>query len=197
MKGLPKGSALTAIFDSCTSGTLLGNVPSIRTRCSLPLIPRKTSVTISATMYIDRGLTRENVQVLPCKTTSVSLHRTSLTRLLTPSTVRKDGEYARSGPQGRRCSIYLRRGSRDMNNFLGLDRYAIRTMDERATTVLEPSANDLDYHRGQRHMSSELPSECDGWCRTTVSGTALEYPDMVSWYFNHSPTPWYLPSRFS
>lgn len=29
VKPLPKGSALTAIFDSCTSGTLLGNAPSV------------------------------------------------------------------------------------------------------------------------------------------------------------------------
>ena len=74
MKGLPRGSALTAIFDSCTSGTLLGNVSSTHTTHPLLLIPRKTSSTTSATTCTGLGSTREVVGATLFETTSVCRH---------------------------------------------------------------------------------------------------------------------------
>ena len=79
MRGLPRGSALTAIFDSCTSGTLLGNVSHMHTHYPLLLIPRKTSTIISVITYIDHGSTRETVRAAPSEVTLVRRHRVSIT----------------------------------------------------------------------------------------------------------------------
>ena len=86
VKPLPKGSALTAIFDSCTSGTLLGNVPSMHTRCPLSLTPGKTLTITSAITSIGRGSTREDVKAIPFETALVGCHPTCIiARRLTPS----------------------------------------------------------------------------------------------------------------
>jgi hypothetical protein len=77
---LPSGSSLTVIFDSPNSGTLLGNASSIHFRRPLFLTPRKTSTIISATTYIARGSSRENVGAEPSETMSVSCHRAFITR---------------------------------------------------------------------------------------------------------------------
>ena len=76
---LPPGSSLTAIFDSCNSDTLLGNVSSIHVRSPLFLTPRKTSAIIGATPYIARGLTREDVGAEASETMLVSRHCVSFT----------------------------------------------------------------------------------------------------------------------
>ena len=81
---LPKGSALTAIFDSCNSGTLLGNIPSTPL-CPLSLTPGKILTIIGATMCIGHGSTGESEGAKSFKTASVRRHRTSMTAYhLTP-----------------------------------------------------------------------------------------------------------------
>ena len=87
---------------------------------------------------------------------------------------------------------YPRKGSREAKNrSFSLNCCAIRTTDE-DPTVLGPPVNDLDRHYGQRCTSPERQFPCDGWCRTTMSGTTLEYPNVVSQHFNHPLTPSYL-----
>ena len=54
VKCLPKDAALTAVFDSCHSGTLLGDVPPIGISSLLSLIPRQTLYITSATVCITR-----------------------------------------------------------------------------------------------------------------------------------------------
>jgi hypothetical protein len=76
---LPPGASLTAIFDSCNSGTLLGNISSIHSHHPLLLTPRKISTIVSATTYIARGSTRENLGAEPSEKTSVSRHHASIT----------------------------------------------------------------------------------------------------------------------
>ena len=60
--GLPKDSSLTAIFDSCHSGTLLGIVSSKRIPYPLSLMLGKTSTITGATMYTGLGSTRVIVE---------------------------------------------------------------------------------------------------------------------------------------
>ena len=54
VKCLPKDTALTAVFNSCHSGTLLGDVPPIGISSLLSLIPRQTLYITSATVCITR-----------------------------------------------------------------------------------------------------------------------------------------------
>ena len=79
MRPLPKGSSLTAIFDSCNSGTLLGNVSCTHICHPLLLISRKTSSITGATMYIGLGSTREVVGATPFETASVRRYHAPLT----------------------------------------------------------------------------------------------------------------------
>jgi len=82
---LPKGSALTAIFDSCNSGTLLGNGSST-SLYSQPFTLGKISAIIGAITCIGHGSTRESVGVKPSKTASARQHRTfNVVYHLTPS----------------------------------------------------------------------------------------------------------------
>ena len=66
VKPLPNGSALTAIFDSCNSGTLLGKIFAF-SPCPLPLTSGKTLVIIGAIMSICHGSTRESGGAKPSK----------------------------------------------------------------------------------------------------------------------------------
>ena len=74
---LPKGSALTAIFDSCNSGTLLGNISSTHL-CPLSLTPGKILTIIGATTCIGHGSTREGEGATPSKAASVRRHHISI-----------------------------------------------------------------------------------------------------------------------
>lgn len=76
---LPKGSALTAIFDSCTSATLLGKIP-VHSHRPQPLMLRKTSDIISATACIDPGSIEEVGEATPVKTVLVRQHCMPLVR---------------------------------------------------------------------------------------------------------------------
>ena len=78
VKGLPKGSSLTAIFDSCHSGTLLGNVSSTHIHYPLLLMLRKTSTITNATMYTGLGSTGVVVGATPSETTLVRRHHAPL-----------------------------------------------------------------------------------------------------------------------
>jgi hypothetical protein len=181
--GLPLGSSLTAIFDSCNSGTLLGNASSMHVRHLPLLIPRKTSTIISATTYIARGSAREGVAAKPSKTTSVSRRRAfTICHCPIPlsfHTVRKNCKGTYSGPPSRRGSADKEGDSETTAHFPSLLQL-METMDVCLTTTPTPLVEEPDRHYGKRCASPEHRFKCDGWCRTTIPRSSmLEHPDVV------------------
>lgn len=79
MTDLPQGSALTVIFDSCTSATPLGKI-SIHARRPQSLMFRKTSNITGATVCIDPGSIGEVVGPTSLETALVCQHCTHLVR---------------------------------------------------------------------------------------------------------------------
>ena len=181
--GLPPGSSLTAIFDSCNSGTLLGNISSMHARRPPLLIPRKTSTIIGATTYIARGSVREGVAAEPSKTMSVSCRRAFTTcHCLIPLSfhaVRKNCKGTYSGPPSRRGSADKEGSAEATAHFPSLLQL-MEAMDESPATTPTPLVEEPDRHYGKRCASPEHRFKCDGWCRTTIPrSSTLEHPDVV------------------
>lgn len=189
MGGLPKGSTLTAIFDSCTSGTLLGNVLSARLLFAFADTQKDLDHYKCNNVYrpwVNKGGRRSNTLRNCVGTSPPCAPQLSLPVGLSSITVRKNCRSTQSPPPSRPGSMY-RRGSGEANvRFPSLIKLM---MDASPDSPLVLSVEDSNKHHGQRTASPERQFTCDGWCRTGQPSTTPEHGDVVCWVSSHPSIP--------
>jgi len=168
---LPKGSALAAIFDSCSSGTLLGNV-------SVHML--------FAVAYIQKDLEHYECNDVYRPWVNKGKSKTLQNRVGTSRMI------PRPSPSIALSLRAVRMNCKDTGSV------PIRPMEDVCTTEPVQLAEESDEHGGERCASSErsFKCNCDGWCRNAGSRTTLDHPDVVCWAFNHPSIPAHLPPRF-
>jgi len=172
VKPLPSGSALTAIFDSCNSGTLLGNVPSILSLSTVAYIRKDLGHYKCNNVYrpwVNKGKRRSKT-LQNCAGTSGIAHPSSLITLFLRA-VRKNCKGTGSGPQSRHNSRHNSRswiGSGEADAQFPSLIQVIR--DKCPTTEPEQMAKESDNHHGERCASPE-PEEHDRESRALLQRT--------------------------
>jgi len=193
---LPKGSTLTAIFDSCTSGTLLGNVLSTYPLSAVADTQKDLDHYKCNNVYrpwVNKGGRRSNTLRNYVGTSAPCAPHLSLPVCLPPVTVRKNCRSTQTPPSSRPGSMY-RRGSGEANvRFPSLIKLM---MDASPDSSLVLSAEDLNKHHGQRTASPERQFTCDGWCRTEQPSATPEHGDVVCWVSSLPPIPVLIPLLF-
>jgi len=221
---LPNDSALTAIFDSCNSGTLLGNVPSALSLPTAAYVQKDLGHYKCNNVYrpwVNKGKRRSKT-LQNCAGTPDITHPSLLIALFLRA-VRKNGKCTGSGPPSRHNSrSWIGSGEADVQ-FPSL----IQVMQDKCPTtepmqlVKEPEGHrgercaspepeeydrerrtplERTRHGGERCLSPERKFKCEGWCRggnRLSRMTTFDHPDVVRWAFNRSSIHPYLPSRFS